>query len=61
MKIQLLLCLAAWVTLAGISHADDHTGFEAVTSMDEIQARQRKVPDDDIWWNVRGEQMRWMH
>jgi CubicO group peptidase (beta-lactamase class C family) len=61
MKTQTLLCLAAWATLAGASHADEHPGFEAVTSMDEIQARQRKVPDDDIWWNVRGEQMRWMH
>ena len=29
--------------------------------MDEVQAYQRQVPDDDIWWVVRGEQMRWMH
>jgi len=61
MKIQSLLCLAAWASLTGASHAEEHAVFEAVTSMDEIQAKQRKVPDDDIWWNVRGEQMRWMH
>ena len=61
MKIQSLFCLAVLTAFAGTAHADEHAGFKAVSSMDEIQARQRQVPDDDIWWNVRGEQMRWMH
>ncbi len=47
--------------LSCASYADEGSGFEPVTSVDAIQANQRKVPDDDIWWNVRGEQMRWMH
>lgn len=61
MKIQSLYCLAALTTLACAVHADEQAGFEPVTSMDDIQVRQRQVPDDDIWWNIRGDQMRWMH
>lgn len=61
MTLYSLLCLAALAILACPSHADEHKGFEPVTSMDDIQSRQRKVPVDDIWWNVPGEQMRWMH
>jgi CubicO group peptidase (beta-lactamase class C family) len=26
-----------------------------------IRSHQRRVPNDDIWWTVTGEQMRWMH
>jgi CubicO group peptidase (beta-lactamase class C family) len=41
--------------------AEEDSDFQPVTSMDAIQENHRKVPDDDIWWAVRGEQMRWMH
>ncbi|MGI9203837.1 MAG: serine hydrolase domain-containing protein [Woeseiaceae bacterium] len=61
MKFQSFLCLFAVTTFACASNADEYAGYKAVTSMDDIQINQRKVPDDDIWWNVRGEQMRWMH
>ena len=35
--------------------------FGPASSPDEIQLRQRLLPDDDIWWTVTGEQMAWMH
>lgn len=27
----------------------------------DVAAKHRDVPQDDIWWTVPGEQMRWMH
>lgn len=41
--------------------AEPMPGFESAYSPEEIQRRQRRVPSDDIWWTVRGEQMGWMH
>jgi len=35
--------------------------FESASTPEEIQLRQRLLPDDDIWWTVTGEQMAWMH
>ena len=35
--------------------------FGPASTPEEIQLRQRLLPDDDIWWTVTGEQMAWMH
>ena len=44
------------------SFAAEHgVEFEPASSPEEIQLRQRLLPDDDIWWTVTGEQMAWMH
>jgi len=51
------------VVIAGSCSAQDmgFEEFDAAESMTEVQRRHRLVPDDDIWWTVRGEQMAWMH
>jgi len=35
--------------------------FEPAYTMQEILEHQRKVPRDDHWWAVTGEEMGWMH
>jgi CubicO group peptidase (beta-lactamase class C family) len=35
--------------------------FEPAESKEENLAHHRRVPDDDIWWNVTGEEMGWLH
>ncbi|MDP6413741.1 MAG: serine hydrolase [Gammaproteobacteria bacterium] len=52
-----LCCLASSVALAAEPNGD----FVSASSTEEIQSRQRLLPDDDIWWTVTGEQMGWMH
>ena len=41
--------------------AEHGAEFESASTPEEIQLRQRLLPDDDIWWTVTGEQMAWMH
>jgi len=41
--------------------ADSVDEFISASSVDDIQQRQRLLPEDDIWWTVTGEQMGWMH
>ena len=41
--------------------AEHEAEFETASSPEEIQLRQRLLPEDDIWWTVTGEQMAWMH
>ena len=35
--------------------------FRPANTAVSIQNHQRRIPDDDIWWTVTGEEMRWMH
>ena len=41
--------------------AERGVAFGPASTPEEIQLRQRLLPDDDIWWTVTGEQMAWMH
>jgi len=56
-----VLLLAAVGCSERESPAAERNEFEPANTMAEIQAYHRKVPSDDIWWMVRGEQMAWMH
>lgn len=33
--------------------------FEPASTVDEVQRQLRRLPDDDIWWMVNGEDMAW--
>ncbi len=37
------------------------TNFRPADTVAAVQRHQRLRPDDDIWWTVTGEEMRWMH
>jgi len=56
--------IGRFVFLAGlaccwcVAAADE---FEPAYTMQEVLEHQRKVPDDDHWWAVTGEEMGWMH
>lgn len=55
-------CLLAATACAGEEPpAPGNTEFVPANTMEEIQNYHRQVPNDDIWWVVRGEQMAWMH
>ncbi|HJO12986.1 MAG: serine hydrolase domain-containing protein [Gammaproteobacteria bacterium] len=60
MRLALIFVIAYLLCGAGYS-AEQDGGFTAATGVEEIQQRQRLLPDDDIWWTVTGEQMGWMH
>ena len=37
------------------------TSFRPADTVTAVERHQRLLPDDDIWWTVTGEEMRWMH
>ncbi len=37
------------------------SSFRPADTVAAVQRHQRLRPDDDIWWTVTGEEMRWMH
>jgi CubicO group peptidase (beta-lactamase class C family) len=43
--------------IAGTAVADDT--FESASSVERIQAQMRRLPSDDIWWTVTGQDMGW--
>lgn len=47
--------------IADIYMPGEGTLIRPADTMAAVQAYHRKVPTDDIWWTVTGEQMRWMH
>ena len=61
---QLLACtllaqLTLWATPS--QGAESSGAFQAASTLEEVQRRQRLLPSDDIWWTATGEQMAWMH
>jgi CubicO group peptidase (beta-lactamase class C family) len=40
---------------------DRGSSFRPADTTTAVENHQRRVPDDDIWWTVTGEEMRWMH
>lgn len=39
---------------------DRGNSFRPADTVAAVQRHQREVPDDDMWWTVTGEEMRWM-
>lgn len=58
---NLILFISCFSVLALLTAAEPAQEFEPASTVEEIQQRQRLLPDDDIWWTVTGEQMGWMH
>ena len=60
-----LAIFSVLTTIFMLSHssfsAERGVEFVLASTPEEIQLRQRLLPDDDIWWTVTGEQMAWMH
>ena len=60
-----LTIFSVLTTIFMLSHssfaAERGVEFVPASTPEEIQLRQRLLPDDDIWWTVTGEQMAWMH
>jgi len=52
---------AAQPTVPEKVHADRVSTFNPAETVDEIQAHHQRVPKDDIWWTVTGEEMGWLH
>ncbi|MDJ0812349.1 MAG: serine hydrolase domain-containing protein [Woeseiaceae bacterium] len=55
MRLATLLLAALFVLPAPAQE------FEPAYTMEEVLERQRRVPRDDHWWAVTGDQMGWMH
>jgi CubicO group peptidase (beta-lactamase class C family) len=39
----------------------NQTPFVSTSSVDEVRAQIEKLPKDDIWWNLYGEDQQWNH
>ena len=53
-----LTLMAALASCCCMAAADE---FEPANTMQEVLEHHRKVPDDDHWWAVMGEEMGWLH
>jgi len=63
-RLQLQLYLAAASILFAshlpLAFADPaEREFVSAATVDEVQAQMRRLPTDDIWWTVNGEDMAW--
>lgn len=53
---------AAAIVLTGTcAQADVDRATAGAESRDQVFEHFRKIPQDDIWWTVRGEEMAWLH
>jgi len=50
----MLLCAASFA-----AENDKTTEFVPASTVEEVQAQMRRLPDDDIWWTVNGKDMAW--
>ena len=55
-KFPMTLLVAGFL-LTTSAIADEE--FEPASSVEEIQKQMRRLPSDDIWWTVNGEDMAW--
>jgi CubicO group peptidase (beta-lactamase class C family) len=62
---RLLIGTASLLVMVGCSMDEqpivEINEFEPAYTKEEVLEHHRKVPDDDIWWNVTGDEMAWMH
>ena len=58
--IALLLVLAgAGAPIAAADPSEKDSEFAPASTVEKVQTQMRRLPTDDIWWTVNGEDMAW--
>ncbi len=61
----IFIVLLYWISCSNTEHPPKsavigvHKPFQSASSIDEVRAQIEKLPTEDIWWNVYGEDQMW--